>query len=223
MNRFEQEFYYNVEKGVKALEKIAKELQKLNEKPEMPLNEGGIFKNDNSESYDDSNVYGEQTLKDLIENKEEKANPFDDIINDVTERTGRLQKINESLDSFFSIRKPLYSRSMNLTKLQKKSWSDDGLANWSHGEMTQYMLHFVKENPGCTYTDMNKFYLCFIGGLTTYDPVAHRGGSFPHHYQSLVSRKTRRCTQSVKDHFELNDISSQWIEKYDGGYYYNEC
>jgi len=215
MNRNEQKFYHDVNRIADSLESIAKSLQKPN-LPEMP---DSFFKTDGQATYDASRNYSESTLKDLIEDGEEETNPFDDIIDEVTERTGRLQKINESLDSFFSIRKPLYSRSMNLTKLQKKSWRDDGSPRWSYGEMTQYMLHFVKENPGCTYTDMNKFYLCCIGGLTSYDSVRDRGGSFPHHYQSLVSMKKRRFAEDVENHFELQNVMEQWIEKEDDGTY----
>jgi len=219
MNRNEQKFYHDVNRIADSLESIAKSLQT----PNMPFPDGSFFNTSDSDSYNDSSEPTKSSLKDLINEQLEDANPFDDLIKEQTKRVDRLQTINDSLDSFFSIRKPLYSKSMNLTKLQKKSWRTDGSPRWSHGELTQYMLHFVKENPGCTYTDMNKFYLCFIGGLTSYDSVRDRGGSFPHHYKSLITSKTRRCAQSVKDHFEINDVTSQWIEKRSGRYYYCDC
>ena len=213
MNRNEQKFYFDINRIADALESIAK---KMNEEPKLPFGDGSFFTTKNMGSYDDSGESTRSSLKDLIDEGDELD---EQLFDTPLSHEERMQKINDSLDSFLSIRKPLYSRSMNLSKLQKKSWRVDGSPRWSYGEITQYMLCFVKENPGCTYTDMNKFYLCFIGGLENYDPVRDRGGSFPHHYQSLVSMKKRRFSKEVENHFELQNVMEQWIEKEDDGTY----
>ena len=208
MNRNEQKFYHDVNRIADSLESIAKSLQT----PKMPFSDGSFFNTSDSDSYNDSSEPTKSTLKDLIEDNLEDTNPFDDIIDEVTERTDRLQKINDSLDSFFSIRKPLYSRSMNLTKLHRRG-------ELRRGEITQLILKFVKENPNCTYTDMNKFYVCFIGGKMMYDPVDDRGGSFSKHLTSLTSMKVRRFSEDVREDLDLQNVMEQWLEKEDDGTY----
>ena len=199
MNRNEQKFYHDVNRIADSLESIAKSLQT----PKMPFGDGSFFNTSDSDSYDDSSESVRSTLKDLI-----------DETSDTTEE--RMQKINDSLDSFMNIRKPLYSRSMNLTKLHRRN-------ELRRGEITQLLLMFVKENPNCTYTDMNKFYVCFINGQMMYDPVRDRGGSFSKHLASLTSMKTRRFSEDVREDLGLGNVAEQWLEKEaDGTYTYHE-
>ena len=101
---------------------------------------------------------------------------------------------------------------MNLTKLHRRG-------ELRRGEITQLILKFVKENPNCTYTDMNKFYVCFINGQMMYDPIRDRGGSFSKHLASLTSMKVRRFDEDVREDLDLGNVMEQWLEKEDDGTY----
>ena len=202
MNRNEQKFYHDVNRIADSLESIAKSLQT----PKMPFGDGSFFNTSDSDSYNVSDESTRSSLKDLID---ESNKPNESTLN----HEERMQKINDSLDSFMNIRKPLYSRSMNLTKLHRRG-------ELRRGEITQLILKFVKENPNCTYTDMNKFYVCFIGGKMMYDPIDDRGGSFSKHLTSLTSMKRRRFDEDVREDLELgNDVDEQWLRKEDDGTY----
>ena len=202
MNRNEQKFYYDVNRIADALESIAK---KMNEESKLPFSDGSFFTSKDMGSYNVSDESTRSSLKDLIDEGDE---PSKSTLN----QEERIQKINDSLDSFMNIRKPLYSRSMNLTKLHRRG-------ELRRGEITQLILKFVKENPNCTYTDMNKFYVCFIGGSMMYDPVRDRGGSFSKHLASLTSMKVRRFDEDVREDLDLGNVMEQSLEKEDDGTY----
>ena len=206
MNRNEQKFYYDVNRIADALESIAK---KMNEEPKLPFSDGSFYSTKDMGSYNVSDESTRSSLKDLIDEGNEPDEPlFDTSLN----HEERMQKINDSLDSFMNIRKPLYSRSMSFTKLHRRG-------ELRRGEITQLILQFVKENPNCTYTDMNKFYICFINGQTSYDPIRDRGGSFSKHLASLTSMKVRRFSEDVREDLGLGDVAEQWLEKEDDGTY----
>ena len=206
MNRNEQKFYYDVNRIADALESIAK---KMNEEPKLPFSDGSFYSTKAMGSYNVSDESTRSSLKDLIDEGNEPDEPlFDTSLN----HEERMQKINDSLDSFMNIRKPLYSRSMSFTKLHRRG-------ELRRGEITQLILQFVKENPNCTYTDMNKFYICFINGQTSYDPIRDRGGSFSKHLASLTSMKVRRFSEDVREDLGLGDVAEQWLEKEDDGTY----
>ena len=210
MNRNEQKFYHDVNRIADALESIAK---KMNEEPKLPFSDGSFYSTKDMGSYNVSDESTRSTLKDLIDEGDE---PDEQLFDTPLSHEERMQKINDSLDSFMNIRKPLYSRSMNLTKLHRRN-------ELRRGEITQLLLMFVKENPNCTYTDMNKFYVCFINGQMMYDPVRDRGGSFSKHLTSLTSMKTRRFSEDVREDLGLGNVAEQWLEKEaDGTYTYHE-
>jgi len=211
MNRNEQKFYFDINRIADALESIAK---KMNEEPKLPFGDGSFFTTKNMGSYDDSGESTRSSLKDLIDEGDELDEQMQsNLVDTPLSHEERMQKINDSLDSFMNIRKPLYSRSMNLTKLHRRG-------ELRRGEITQLILKFVKENPNCTYTDMNKFYVCFIGGKMMYDPIEDRGGSFSKHLASLTSMKVRRFSEDVREDLDLgNDVAEQWLRKEDDGTY----
>ena len=93
------------------------------------------------------------------------------------------------------------------------------------------MLQFVAENPGCRYTDINRFNHVNIHGNETFDTYEHRG-RFAHHCKNLRSPSTRRCkVKYYKGEGMLYNKKlaqpfayRQWIEKDadTGGYYYRD-
>ena len=206
MNRNEQKFYFDINRIADALESIAK---KMNEEPKLPFSDGSFFTSKDMGSYNVSDESTRSSLKDLIDEGDE---PDEQLFDTPLNHEERMQKINDSLDSFMNIRKPLYSRSMNLTKLHRRG-------ELRRGEITQLILKFVKENPNCTYTDMNKFYVCFIGKQMMYDPIRDRGGSFSKHLASLTSMKVRRFDEDVREDLDLGNVMEQWLEKEDDGTY----
>ena len=248
MNRNEQKFYSDVTRATNALEEIAKQLSKITE---IPKDTSSILNEDELDSYDASSDYQESTLKDLIEKSnmfnedpelqgfknlareiiEPEANPFDDIINEVKHRSTRLANISDSLDSFFSIRKNCTtdstSASTNYIKNSTRNFPSTprNCSNYLYGEITQLMLEFVRLNPGCSFTDINRFNQEFTHE-NKFDKVSHRG-HFSHHLVNLRVPKIRRCDAILRE--DLTDgVKEQWIEKrktVNGGsigYYYRE-
>ena len=134
-----------------------------------------------------------------------------DLEDEARESVDRFKVINDSLDSFFSVKKKKHVQSMPSTPRNYH--------NYLYGEITQLMLAYVRLNPGCRYTDINRFKQEFIMG-STWDAVSCRG-NFSHHCENLREPKVRRCDKILKE--DLTDgVREQWIEKVDGLYYYRE-
>ena len=235
MNRNEQHFYNDVKRGATALEKIANLLEG-NLHLFNPGRDTDLFESDDSDSYDASSDHSESSLKDMIADiasPHDRANGlaehiekefplgYENLIKEASSSVDRLKEVNESLDSFFSIR-PEGEDFVDGKDIEPKLLQ---------GEITQLMLQFVAENPGCRYTDINRFNHVNIHGNETFDTYEQRG-RFAHHCKNLRSPSTRRC--KVKYYTGEGMLYNkklaqpfayrQWIEKDadTGGYYYRD-